>query len=498
MFNTIPGNIVAPIVAFEVNSGGQFESQSRLLLIGHKSSAGTMANDTPMPCQTEREARTLAGPGSMLDDMVRIARRNAPGQEIWIGAVAPSGVANARTITVGTVPADGGIGVLTIAGEPIQIVIAAGDSANTVAAAINAAINAYFNELNDASLPVTSSVSSNVVTATNRHLGAHGAEVDFDTPTLAGGNVFTSLLTIATSAAGSGTPSLTNLLAALGDDPFDWIVSGFGDDTNLASLKTLLGDVSGRWAWNRQIYGHAFYPKTDTNGNLTTHGLAQDNRHVTPVARVSGGGYAQPSWQFAAAFAARIVPWLSDGANGNVSRNQTGLELVGIAAPRLRAYWPNWASRNAWLVSGLSTVLVDGAGRVLIDKAITTQRTTFGVTDTTFRDIQKIGQLMYALRRFRANLTFEHGQKAIADDNPGNLETISTVRDIAATMVHTYRELVNSGVLENVVAFGSMLKVTRDADNPNRVNILAPIDAVNPLDVLAANATIYSQYRPAA
>jgi len=192
------------------------------------------------------------------------------------------------------------------------------------------------------------------------------------------------------------------------------------------------------------------------------------------------------------------VPWLSDGANGNVSRNQTGLQLIGIAPPRDRAFWPNHASRNAWLVSGLSTWSVDAAGRVLIDKAITTQRTTLGVTDTTFRDIQKIGQVMYALRRFRAALTYEHGQKAIADDNPGNIDTVSTPREIAATMVHTYRDLVNSGVLENVVAFGASLKVARDADNPNRINIVAPLDTTNPLDVIGANAVIYSQFRNAA
>lgn len=497
-FNNIPGNIVAPIVAFEVNSGGQFESQSRLLLIGHKTSSGSMAADTPVPCQTERDARALAGAGSMLDAMFRIARRNAPAQEIWLAAVAPSGVANVRTLTVGSPPAGGGVGIIEIEGEPIQVTIAPGDGANAVAAALNAAINAYFNEFNDASLPVTSTVSTNVVTVTNRHLGAHGAEVDVYIPVLSTGNAFTGVLTPAQTVAGSGTPTLTTLLANLGDDEFDWIVSAFGDDTSVTAYKALMGDVSGRWAWNRQLYGHVFYPKTDTNGNLTTHGLAQDDRHVSPIARVAGGGYAQPSWQFTAAYAARIVPWLSDGANGNVSRNQTGLQLVGIAAPRDRAYWPNYASRNAWLVSGLSTWKVARGGSVVIDKAITTQRTFLGVPDTTFRDIQKIGQLVYSLRRFRARLTYEHGQKAIADDNPGNIDTISTTRDIKATMVHTYRELVNSGVLENVVGFGDLVDVTRDADNKNRVNIVAPLDHVNPLDIIAANAVVYSQYRAAA
>lgn len=492
-FDTIPGNIVAPIAAFEISSGGQFENQSRALLIGLKTASGSAVVDVPVICNTERDARALAGPGSMLDDMFRLARRNAPAQEIWILPIAATGTANVRTLTVGApVP---GTGVVEIAGEPVLLTVATGDTANAVATALAAAINGYFNPFNDASLPVTATVATNVVTITNRHLGAHGAEVDVFIPTLTTGNAFTGVLTVAQTTAGTGAPVISTALAALGDEQYDWIISGFGDDTTVTSLKNLLSDVSGRWAWNRGIFGHAFYAREDTSGNLTTHGLAQDNRHVTCIPRLSGGGYAQPTWQWVAALAARIVPWLSDGANGNVSRNQTGLVAQGLRLPRDKTKWLDYATRNAMLVSGLSTWLAQIGGGVAIDKIITTQRTVGGVTDTTFRDIQKIGQMMYAIRRFRSSLAYEHANKAIADDNPGNAGTISTVRDIAATLVHEYRTMVNSGVLENTVGFAERLRVERDNDNPNRVNILAPLDTANPLDIFAANARIYSQFR---
>jgi phage tail sheath gpL-like len=495
-FNYIPGNLVAPIIAFEVNSGGQFENQSRILLIGHKSAAGSAVNDVPVPCFTERDARQLAGSGSMLDDMFRTARRNAPAQEIWILPVAAAGTANVRTITVGVPVA--GAGILEIAGQPVQLTMATGDSANSVATALAAAVNAYFNPFDDASLPVTASVAANVVTVTNRHLGAHGAEIDMYVPVLATGNAFSGVLTIATTVPGTGAPSLTAGLAGLGDEPFDWIISGFSDDTNVGSLKTFLADVSGRWAWNRGIYGHAFYGKEDTSGNLTTSGLAQDNRHVTIIPRIAGGGYYEPTWVWAAEMAARVVPWLSDGANGNVSRNQTGLRMSGLRAPRDRTKWLDYATREAFLKSGLSTWTASVSGGVQIDKIITTQRTINSVADTTFRDVQKIGQLIYALRKFKAALVYEHSNKAIANDNPGNIGTISTVRDIKATLVHAYREMVNSGVVENVTRFGELLEVVRDTSNPNRVNILAPVDMANPLDIFAANVRVYSQFRNAA
>ena len=495
LFNTIPGNIVAPIFTFEVNSGGQFENSARLLLIGHKTAAGNAALDAPVVCSSTLEARQLFGPGSMLDDMVRLARKNAPAQEIWCLPATESGTAEVRTVTVDTVPAGGGQGVIEIAGEPINITIAAGDTKNAVAAALGAAISGYYNPLNEASLPFTCSVANAVLTLTARHKGTVLSDIDIHIPVLTGANAFSGNLTIATTTPGAGSPDLSAGLAALGDDAFDWMVSPFGDATNVGRYKSLLSDVAGRWAWNRQIYGHVFFPVTDSVANITTAGLAQDDRHISMIPRPATGSTPQPAWQWAAAIVARIVPWLADGANGNVSRNQTGLSVEGIAPPRDRAKWYGYATRDSLLRSGVSTWSVDQAGRVLVDKLITMQRTTLGVPDSTFRDIQKIGQLVYALRKFRTDLTLEHGQKAIADDNPGNVQAVTTPRDIAATFMHAYQSMVLSGVLENADEAAQRLRVERNKDNPNRVDIYAPIDTVNPLDIIAANAVVYSQFR---
>lgn len=495
LFNTIPGNIVAPIFTFEVNSGGQFENSARLLLIGHKIAAGTAALDVPVLCSSTLEARQLFGAGSMLDDMVRLARKNAPAQEIWCLPATESGTAEIRTITLTDVPAAGGQGVIEIAGEPISITVAPGDTKNAVAAALDAAINAYYNPFTEASLPYTSAVSSAVLTLTARHKGAALTDIDVKVPVLTGANAFTGNVTLATGTAGAGTPDLSAGLAALGDDAFDWIVSPFADATNVGRYKALLSDASGRWAWNRQIYGHVFYPQTDTVANLATAGLAQDDRHISLIPRPASASIPQPAWQWAAAIVARLVPWLADGANGNVSRNQTGLAVEGISPPRDRSKWFGYATRDSLLRSGVSTWSVDQAGRVLVDKVVTMQRTTLGAPDTTFRDIQKIGQLVYALRKFRTDLMHEHGQKAIADDNPGNVQAVSTPRDIAATFMHSYQSMVLTGVLENADEAAKRLRVERNSDNPNRVDIYAPIDTVNPLDIVAANAVVYSQFR---
>jgi phage tail sheath gpL-like len=496
MFNTIPGNLIAPIIAFEVNSGGQFENRSRLLLVGHALAGAVIAANTPTPCPTIAEARRLAGAGSMLDDMVRLARQNAPAQEIWILAVPETGTKGSRSLTISPAPAAGAAAV-QIAGETVMFTVAAGDTANAVATALAAAINGYFNRLTGASLPFTAAAGTNVVTLTPRHAGTICNGIDIVVPALDGSNVLSSKVAIAAPTSGAGTPDLTAGLAALGDDEFDWIVSAFADATNVARYSTLLSDISGRWAWNRQIYGHVFFPMADSIGNLTTAGLALDDRHLSILPVIASSNAPNPVWQWAAGIVARIVPWLSDGATGNVSRNQTGLVVEGLLPPRDRAGWLDYATRDAFLGSGLSTWKVNGAGDVVVDKVITTARTFNGVPDTTFRDVQKAGQLVYALRRFRTDLTVEHGQKAIADDNPGNLQTLTTPADIRATVMHSYQRMVMTGVLTNAVKAAELIEVKRNADNPNRVDIYAPIDTADPLDVIAANAVVYSQFSPA-
>ncbi|TIP24888.1 MAG: hypothetical protein E5X67_27340, partial [Mesorhizobium sp.] len=64
----------------------------------------------PQAIGSAQEAVALAGAGSMLAEMARVAFLNAPVQETWIVAAAAVGVARADTIKVNSVPAGGGVG----------------------------------------------------------------------------------------------------------------------------------------------------------------------------------------------------------------------------------------------------------------------------------------------------------------------------------------------------------------------------------------------------
>jgi phage tail sheath gpL-like len=52
-------------------------------------------------------------------------------------------------------------------------------------------------------------------------------------------------------------------------------------------------------------------------------------------------------------------------------------------------------------------------------------------------------------------------------------------------------------VFEDLDTYAKLLIVQRDQQNRARVNVFNPMQRVSPLDILAANATIYTQF-PAA
>lgn len=490
VFENIPGSgLVAPLLTFELTSGGTFESPARELIVGFKNVGASIPFNVPTPVASHNEVRAISGVGSMLEDKFRIARLNAPAQEIWIMAIEDVGTAAIWTATVDSVPASG-VGILEIGGDPISVTVADGDAVADVATSLAAAINGYLDELSETSLQVTATSALGVVTITARHKGAIFNDLDFYLPPT--NNVFASTVTVANPTPGVGDPDCSSGLAALGDNPFDWQSWTFSDATNRGRYRDAMNDLSGQWSYLNQIYGHISMTVPGTTSEVTTVGLAENDRHKTAVQYPNGtGGTPTPPWRWDAGMLSRVVPWLIDGVLGNVSRNQTGLIVQGLRPPRDPLLNPNYPTRNAFNKSGISTWHVTASGQVAIDKLVTMFRLDpQGLPDATFRDIQAMGQMMYALRRFRSFLGQEHGQKALADTNPTDLGAISTPKDIEGTMYRVADTM--PGVLEN-----AQFVVKRNPESANRVDILANLDRVNALDVMAGNAKLYSQFTEA-
>jgi phage tail sheath gpL-like len=153
----------------------------RILMVGVMSSAGTTTAATPVQIFDEADADAKLGAGSECALMCRKAlaqgRLQGSFPELWACPIATpgSGTAHVKTLTVsGPATADGNLAV-RIAGRTITIGVSNGDSANTIAAALAAAIQTI-----KASLPVTAAPSSAIVSCTHVTKGENGADVVYE------------------------------------------------------------------------------------------------------------------------------------------------------------------------------------------------------------------------------------------------------------------------------------------------------------------------------
>lgn len=129
------------------------------------------------------------------------------------------------------------------------------------------------------------------------YLGTQGSEV-----TPAG-----LALTITAMSGGAGAPDFVDALGNLQDKTFDFIVNPYDDTASLDAMKAFLNDASGRWAWDKQLYGHAFGTTSGTYAELGTKGEARNNQHETLL-----GVYRSPTPRYiwSAALVGAIAPSL--------------------------------------------------------------------------------------------------------------------------------------------------------------------------------------------
>lgn len=179
---------VPGIYVFESRAGAAPNATNRrVLLFGYKTSAGSKPAGTPQRVLSEDDVIAYAGKGSDLHRMYRaFAAQNAnTGADIIIMPMsAPSGTAQTRKIKFmqspnGAVLGTGNSGAVAagfvsvwIAGYRYDAQVANGDTYATIAANVNAQIQA-----NQDNLPCTATVSTDTVTLTARHAALTSADL---------------------------------------------------------------------------------------------------------------------------------------------------------------------------------------------------------------------------------------------------------------------------------------------------------------------------------
>jgi phage tail sheath gpL-like len=136
-------------------------------------------------------------------------------------------------------------------------------------------------------------------------------------------------------------------------------------------------------------------------------------------------------------------------------------------------------------------------GTLRIERAVTTyQENASGQEDISYLDSETMHQSAYVLRALRSAITSKYGRHKLASDGTrfATGSAIVTPAIIRGEMFAVYKDLELRGLVENFEAFREHLVVERDAENPNRVNVLFPPDYVNQLRVFAVLNQFRLQY----
>ncbi|EBJ3651708.1 phage tail protein, partial [Salmonella enterica] len=250
------------------------------LLIGHASNDASIAVNSLVLVSSVDYARQICGAGSQLARMVGAYRKTDPFGELYVIAVPEStGAAATVALTVtGEATETGTVNVYT-GRTRVQAPVTSGDDAAAVAVSIKDAVNA------NPDLPFTATSEAGVVTLTARHKGLYGNEipVTLNYYGFGGGEVLPAgvNITVASGVKGAGAPALNDAVAAMGDEPFDYIGLPFNDTASVNTMATEMNDSSGRWSYVRQLYGHVYTAKTGTLSELVAAGDQFNLQHIT-------------------------------------------------------------------------------------------------------------------------------------------------------------------------------------------------------------------------
>lgn len=438
----------------------------RVLLVASMLTAGSAPPDVPVEVSSVPAADPLFGAASMATDMIRAFKALNPSARLFVLPVSEDagGIAATSTLTLaGTSTAEGSLTV-RVGDRRYSAAIPVGSTATQAAALVNAAIG------NDPRTYATCDVAGAVLTFTARHKGESGNGVTLDAEKLPVGLT----ATVAQATSGDTDPDVGASLAMLDDTRYDTIVSGFNSAAGLAALDT---EMARRWTPLVRLPGHAFAAVPGTHGEMVAAGNALNSPHLTVM---EAGDSPSPHWVWAAEVAAADA--LQTDAMPNRPRN--GIALNVEAPPpgsRLDAQ-----ERNALLYDGISTHKVDPAGKVLIERLITTyQVNAQGLADATYLSIETVRNLA-AYYLSLLSIGARHARSLIAPDGtnvaPG--VPVLTPKALRGELVAHYRSWEFAGAMKDAEGFKRDLYIELPEDDVNRINAQVVPRLVNGLVTL--------------
>lgn len=485
-FPNIPQNIRVPLFYADLDPSNANTGQQtqRALLIGQVLSTSAATPNEAVICQGVSATKSLAGQGSMLALMTAAYRLRDSFGEVWVLPLQDDAESIAAIGSVNFTSAPSATGVLSlyVAGQLVSLVV----TSTMTPAQISTALAAQIGTLPD--LPVTAAVDGATpakvdLTAKNKGQAGNDIDIQLNYGGMAAGEVTPAGLavTITPMTGGATNPSaLTEALANLGDQEFDFIAFPYTDSTSLGAMKAFLSTQTGRWSWSEQLYGGAYSAYRGTLGALTTFGTTRNDEHASIL---GFNGSPTPAWVIAADLTAAVAV----SARADPAQPLQTVTLATMQAPPLPLRFA-LTDRNTLLYDGISTFAVADDGTVSIENLITTyQKNSFGDADDSYLEVETMNTLTYVLRDLKSVVTTKYARKKLAADGTRvvagtNVVTPSMIR---ADLIARYQTLEENGYVQGSAVFAQGLIVQQNSVNPNRVDVLYPAILIDQLRVLA-------------
>lgn len=486
---TIPNDVRVPLVYIEIDNSqalsGNIAQDQNVMLFGQMTDAGGDAG-TATPLQvvevpvSESAIDSLFGVGSM---MALAAKRYRKANSYTRTFALPIGDISAGAAAAGSFKFTGpatqaGTLYLLIAGQLLQVGVAAAATAATIATNVAAAITAAKN------LPVTAVVDGTdtaKVNITAKWKGLTGNSIDLRYNYNAGEQLPPGVtITTVGMTGGSGAPDMATVISAMPDEWYNHMMMPFNDTT---SLDTLRDELLERWGPFQMMEAIGYGCYRGTYGETATFG---ESRNDFLLSTMMSSTMPTPTWEMAAIYCGIAAYELAiDPARPLQTKVLPG------ALPPAKADRFGWTERNNLLKSGIATYQIQPGNVVAIEREVSMyQRNSYGDPDPSYLDITSpatLGRMRYDIKVMVSNRFPRH---KLADDDVLPLldpaQPVVTPKLMKEAILEVALGWVSSGLMENFDLFKETLEVYRDTADRNRLNCVCHPDVVNQLRVFAA------------
>lgn len=441
----------------------------RLCLIGIQSAAATATAGVVIPIDDPSQTDALFGLGSIMAIMARDAFATAAllgsGPRLFACPLAETTTKRVETLTfTGPATGDGDV-VVRIAGRFVRVGIASGTSATNIGVAVDAAIQANYENI-----PYTSGNASGVVTLTAVVKGTLPNLDFYDVVSLPAGVG----ATFAQSVAGVGAVDMQSALDATAGQDFDGLAVCNHLSADVTECNTHLTTT---WAPAEKKPRWIFMGEPGSIGTAT--GLSANHEGLLII---SAEQSRSPSWEIATCAAVGAL------SKSRPNANYDGM-ILPIYPPPIAYDYTNGEIETA-LAAGLTPLqsVIDPVSRSVVEgqmrviRLVTSRTTKNSLPFSLLRDFGTSRTAWFMAKQYDIAYANKFGSDAFPDGVLLDEDTEDLIRDM---IISINKAAEDAKVLKNVDEDKTELVIEEDPNVSGRINVDVPYTIVVGLHQIA-------------